>query len=56
MHTPTLIPLAEAALRLGATREVVLRRLMRRELRGERRNGRWLIDEASMPAEQLTAP
>lgn len=43
------VPVAEAALRLGATREIVIRRITTGELRGgqdERR--RWFVDAESL--------
>ncbi|MHB1095566.1 MAG: hypothetical protein ACYC3F_05275 [Gemmatimonadaceae bacterium] len=46
--TSTPIPLAVAALRLGVTREVALRRLMRGELKGIQIGGRWMVDPASL--------
>lgn len=46
--TSNLIPLAVAALRLGITREMALRRVMRRELKGVQVGGRWLVDPASL--------
>ncbi len=48
MRSTTLIPLAVAALRLGITREVALRRVMRGELKGIQIGGRWMVDPVSL--------
>lgn len=44
------IPLSQAAIRLGVTREVALRRLMRGELAGRLIGGRWMVDPSSVLA------
>ncbi len=46
--TSTRIPLAQAALQLGVTREVALRRLMRGELTGTLVGSRWMVDPVSL--------
>lgn len=47
--TREFIPLMVAAMQLGLSRERTIRRLLKGELVGERReNGRWYIDPASM--------
>jgi hypothetical protein len=40
----TLEPVAAVALKLGLTREVVIRKVTRGELRGEQREGRWYAE------------
>jgi len=45
-----LVPLASAALALGVTREIALRRVMRGELAGAQRAGKWMVVEASVTA------
>lgn len=49
MSTSGDVPLAAAAFQLGLTREMTLRRLMRRELLGRQLpNGRWVVDRRSL--------
>lgn len=44
-----LIPLARAAMELRVSREVALRKVMRRELDGEQdAGGRWLVEAESL--------
>ena len=47
---PDAVPLAEVALARGETREITLRRVMRGEIPGERRNGYWFVLKSPAPA------
>jgi len=42
------LPLAQAALRLGISRERCLRLVTNRELRGEQRSGKWWVHLADL--------
>jgi len=50
MTEKPLVPLALAAMALGDSREITLRRLLRGELAGAQRAGKWLVTEASIEA------
>ncbi len=54
MDPPVLLPVAEAAIRLGITRERVIRLVQTRQLGGRRdpRRG-WLVDETSLNDEAM---
>jgi histone H3/H4 len=44
MTTPRFIPAAEGALQAGMSREQLIRRVQRREVRGALQDGRWFVD------------
>lgn len=52
----TYRPIAEVALEKKMTREMVLRRIMRGELVGVQRDGRWFVVEDAPPGAAEAAP
>lgn len=43
------VPAAQAALAFGQTREVIIRRVLTRAIRGKLENGRWYVDASELP-------
>lgn len=50
MPAPKMIPVTLAALRLGLSRERVIRMVTMGKLKGDLVDGRWMVDLSALPA------